>query len=199
LLEYTLMGIIEMSVIVPVRTLILVMTVLACTNIQTAEADSLDTAANEAGSDSVPAHAVTDAVLNKDQVKKRDETRSEHEGKQDEYRRELQWREYPTDQRGSDFREHWEPSRNDVLSPESKDHTLEHRNRAVSSNDFERVRNDSPGADIGRASVLESVGDKATLPVKAPPSDSVELPKKKGDSEDKGQARNAKKSDEERE
>jgi hypothetical protein len=197
-LEYTHVGSIAMSVIMPVRAAILVMTALAGTNLQSAEVDSLDTASSEAGSKSAPAYAVTDAVLGKDQVKKQDEPRSEHEEKQDEYQRELEWREYPTDQRGSDFREYWEPSRNDVLSPESKDHVLRHRDRAVSANDFESTRNDSPGTAIGRASVLESVGDKATLPVTTPPSEGIELPKKQGDSEDKGQPRNAKKSDDER-
>jgi hypothetical protein len=197
-LEYTQVGSIAMSLIVAVRAVILVMTALAGTNLQAAEVDSLDTATSEAGSKSVPAHAVTDAVPGKDQLKKQDEPRSEHEEKQDEHQRELEWREYPTDQRGSDFREYWEPSRNDVLSPESKDHTLKHRNRAVSPNDFESTRNDSPGTDIDRASVLESVADKATLPVATPPSEGIELPKKQGDWEDKGQPRNAKKSDDER-
>lgn len=99
----------------------------------------------------MPARAVTDAGLGMDQLTKQDEPRSEHEEKQDEYRRELQWQEYPTDQRGSDFREYWDPSRNDVLSPELNDHSPGHRDRAVSSKDFASMHDDSPGTGKCRA------------------------------------------------
>jgi len=97
------------------------------------------------------------------------ESQTKPEQEESEFERELLYREYPTDQRGSRFKEFWETSEDEDLRPEPEDPTLHHRNRAVSSSDYEPITSETPGANIHKVKVAKPVESDSKKEKTAPP------------------------------
>ena len=82
--------------------------------------------------------------------------KSEMQDKKEEMSRELEWREFPTDERGSEAREFWDVSDSEKLIPEAESERLRHHDRAINEKDFEALAESSPGVEVDRAEVTPS-------------------------------------------
>jgi len=80
--------------------------------------------------------------------KKKDATKADVEQTENEFEKELLYREYPTDERGSQFRESWDGAKKDTLSPRPNDPALPQTNRALSEAELQAITKESAGTEI---------------------------------------------------